>query len=92
MGTTRRQRHDAFAPPSGAAVVGCVGWGRDTSHHVTEHDGFEHVLPNGDILIVESTIKDERVERAFAAVRQELREKGRRAYEQLRSPAKDTAV
>jgi hypothetical protein len=90
MGTTRRRRHDAFAPPSGA-VVGWVGFDRHT-RHVTEHDGFEHVLPNGDILIVESTIKDERVERAFAAVRQELREKGRRAYEQLRSPAKDTAV
>lgn len=58
--------------------------------HVTEHDGFEHVLPNGDILIVESTIRDERVERAFAPVRQELREKGRRAYEQLRSPIEST--
>lgn len=57
---------------------------------MTEHDGFEHVLPNGDILIVDSTIKDERVERAFAAIRRELREKGRRAYEQLRSPAERT--
>lgn len=57
---------------------------------MTEHDGFEHVLPNSDILIVESTIKDERVEEAFAAVRQELREKGRRAWEQLRSPVERT--
>jgi len=57
---------------------------------VIEHDGFEHVLPNGDILIVESTIRDERVERAFAPVRRELREKARRAYEQLRSPVDTT--
>jgi len=63
---------------------------RRHAHHVIEHDGFEHVLPNGDILIVESTIRDERVERAFAPVRRELREKARRAYEQLRSPVDTT--
>lgn len=52
---------------------------------MTEHDVFEYVLPNGDILIVDSTIKDERVEEGFASVRTQLREKARRAYEQLQA-------
>jgi hypothetical protein len=60
---------------------------RDTSSTMTQHDGYEHELPNGDILIVESTVKDERVEEAFAAVKQDLREKARRAYEELRAAA-----
>jgi len=54
---------------------------------MTEHDGYEHVLPNGDILIVDSTVKDEKVDKAFAAVQQELREKARRAYEALQIAA-----
>lgn len=58
---------------------------RHTAYTMTEHDGYEHVLPNGDILIVDSTVKDEKVENAFAAVQQELREKARRAYEELQA-------
>lgn len=58
---------------------------RETLHTMTEHDGYEHVLPNGDILIVDSTLKDERVEEAFAAVREDLREKARRAYQRLQA-------
>lgn len=54
---------------------------------MTERDRHEHGLPNGDILIVESTVKDERVDKAFAAPRDELREKARRAYERLQHAA-----
>jgi hypothetical protein len=54
---------------------------------MTEHDRYEHELPNGDILIVESTVKDERVDKAFAALRDELREKARSAYERLQQAA-----
>ncbi|HEX8106046.1 MAG TPA: hypothetical protein VF533_25765 [Solirubrobacteraceae bacterium] len=60
---------------------------RDNLPIMTEHDGYEHELPNGDFLIVESTVKDERVEAAFAAVKQNLREKARRAYAELRAAA-----
>lgn len=60
---------------------------RDTLSTMTEHDGYEHELPNGDILIVELTLKDERVEEAFDAVKQDLREKARRAYAELRAAA-----
>lgn len=60
---------------------------RHTAHPMTEHDGYEHELPNGDILIVHSTIKDEKVEEAFAAVRAELREKARLAYQSLQQAA-----
>lgn len=58
---------------------------RHTAFIMTEHDGYEHVLPNGDILIVDSTVKDEKVDKAFGAVQQELREKARRAYEELQA-------
>jgi len=60
---------------------------RNTLPIMTEHDGYEHELPNGDILIVESTVKDERVEEAFAAVKQDLREKARQVYAELRTAA-----
>ncbi len=58
---------------------------RHTTFTMTEHDGYEHVLPNGDILIVDSTVKDEKVDEAFALVQQELREKARRAYQELQA-------
>ena len=58
---------------------------RHNAFTMTEHDGYEHVLPNGDILIVDSTVKDDEVDKAFAAVQQELREKARRAYEELQA-------
>ena len=60
---------------------------RHTASIMTEHDGYEHVLPNGDILIVDSTVKDDRVEEAFATAREHLREQARRAYEHLRQAA-----
>jgi hypothetical protein len=52
-----------------------------------EHDGFEHELPNGDILIVDATVTDPRVIEAFAVVKQSLREKAERTYAELRAAA-----
>jgi SepF-like predicted cell division protein (DUF552 family) len=51
---------------------------------MTEHDKVEHVLPNGDILIVDSTRVNPEVSRGFDKVKQELREEARAAYRQLR--------
>lgn len=51
---------------------------------MTEHDKIEHTLPNGDILIVDSTRVDPEVEEGFAKVREDLREKARDAYRRLR--------
>lgn len=62
---------------------------------MTEHDKVEHVLPNGDILIVESTRVDEQVTTAFETVRQGLRDEAREAFQRLRDePTRDepTAV
>jgi len=54
---------------------------------MTEHDKIEHVLPNGDILIVDSTRVDLEVQEAFAKVKEDLREEARDAYRQLREAA-----
>lgn len=60
---------------------------RHTAFTMTEHDKIEHVLPNGDTLIVDSTVKDPRVEEAFKPVREQLRVEARRAYERLQQAA-----
>jgi SepF-like predicted cell division protein (DUF552 family) len=54
---------------------------------MTEHGKIEHTLPNGDILIVDSTRIDPEVQEAFAKVKQDLREEAREAYRQLREAA-----
>jgi len=54
---------------------------------MTEHDKIEHTLPNGDILIVDSTRVDPEVQQAFAKVKEDLREEARNAYRQLREAA-----
>jgi len=51
---------------------------------MTEHDKIEHRLPNGDILIVDSTRVDPSVKRAFDKVKSDLRQEARDAYRQLR--------
>jgi hypothetical protein len=54
---------------------------------MTEHDKIEHQLPNGDVLIVDATRKDPRVEAAFEALREDLRESARQAYAHLTEAA-----
>ena len=56
-------------------------------HIMTEHDKVEHTLPNGDILVVDSTRVDHEVQQAFAKVREDLRREARDAYRQLREAA-----
>jgi hypothetical protein len=51
---------------------------------MTEHDKIEHTLPNGDILIVDSTIVDKNVVEVFDKLKQDLRDDAREAYRRLR--------
>jgi SepF-like predicted cell division protein (DUF552 family) len=51
---------------------------------MTEHDKVEHRLPNGDILMVDSTRVDPEVVETFDRVKAELREEARDAYRELR--------
>jgi SepF-like predicted cell division protein (DUF552 family) len=52
---------------------------------MTEHGKIEHTLPNGDILIVDSTRVDPEVQAAFDEVKADLREAARDAYRRLRA-------
>lgn len=54
---------------------------------MTEHDKVEHVLPNGDILIVDATRVDPAIREAFDQVKADLREEVRDAYRQLSQAA-----
>jgi hypothetical protein len=54
---------------------------------MTEHDKIEHELPNGDILIVDSTRKDPQVTEAFSKAKEELRQQARETYQRLRQSA-----
>jgi hypothetical protein len=54
---------------------------------MTEHDKIEHTLPNGDILIVDSTRKDPKVTQAFSRVKADLRKQARDTYRRLREHA-----
>lgn len=54
---------------------------------MTEHDKIEHTLPNGDILIVDSTRKDPKVTRAFSRAKSDLRKQARETYQRLRQQA-----
>jgi hypothetical protein len=51
---------------------------------MTEHDKIEHTLPNGDILVIDSTRVDPTVEQAFGKAKQDLRKEARDAYRRLR--------
>lgn len=57
---------------------------------MAEHDKVEHQLPNGDILIVDSTRVDDETAAAFDALRKSLRDDARKAYRKLRATAKAT--
>jgi SepF-like predicted cell division protein (DUF552 family) len=58
---------------------------------MTEHDKIEHTLPNGDILIVDSTRVDPEVTKTFEKVKKDLRNEARAAYKQLREQRAATA-
>lgn len=49
----------------------------------TEHDKVEHTLPNGDILIVDSTRRDPEVDRVFDHLKRDLAEEAKEAYRRL---------
>lgn len=51
---------------------------------MTEHDKIEHKLPNGDILVIDSTRVDPDVEHAFDRAKKDLRKEARAAYRRLR--------
>jgi hypothetical protein len=51
---------------------------------MTEHDKIEHTLPNGDILVIDSTKIDPKVRLAFEGVKKDLRKEARAAYRRLR--------
>lgn len=59
---------------------------------MTEHDKIEHTLPNGDILIVDSTRQDPRVTQAFSKAKEDLREQARETYQRLRESARSAAA
>jgi hypothetical protein len=50
---------------------------------MNEHDKIEHRLPNGDILIVDSTRVDAEVQAMFASVKADLQHEARDAYRRL---------
>jgi hypothetical protein len=54
---------------------------------MTEHDKIEHTLPNGDILIVDSTRKDPEVTQAFSKAKEDLRQQARDTYRRLQESA-----
>jgi hypothetical protein len=52
-----------------------------------EHGKIEHHLPNGDILVQDSTHQRPEVEEAFRKVEDEFERKAKEAYEELQRPA-----
>lgn len=51
---------------------------------VTEHDKIEHVLPNGDILVIDSTRIAPEVDAAFRQVEDEAARRAQEMYRELR--------
>ena len=51
---------------------------------VTEHDKIEHPLPNGDVLIQDSTRTRPEVEEAFRKVEEDFERTAEQAYRELR--------
>lgn len=54
---------------------------------MTEHDKIEHELPNGDILVRDSTRTRPEVEEAFRLVDEESERQARETYRELRESA-----
>ena len=54
---------------------------------MTEHDKTEHPLPNGDVLIQDSTRTRPDVEAAFNKVEVDLKREAEQAYRELREAA-----
>lgn len=54
---------------------------------MTEHDKIEHPLPNGDVLIQDSTRTRPEVEKAFRKVEVDFERKAEQAYRELREAA-----
>lgn len=52
---------------------------------MTEHDKIEHPLPNGDVLIQDSTRRRPEVEAAFRRVEEVFEREAEQAYRELRS-------
>ncbi len=52
-----------------------------------EHDKIEHELPNGDLLIQDSTRTRPEVERAFRKLEEDFEREARDAYRELREAA-----
>lgn len=54
---------------------------------MTEHDKIQHELPNGDVLIQDSTRTRPEVEKAFRKVEEDFEREAREAYRELREAA-----
>lgn len=54
---------------------------------MTEHGKIEHELPNGDVLVHDSTRKREDVDEAFRAVEEQFAREAHELYAQLREAA-----
>lgn len=54
---------------------------------MSEHDKIEHELPNGDVLVQDSTRRRPEVDEAFREVEQEFEREAREIYERLREAA-----
>lgn len=54
---------------------------------MTEHDKIEHALPNGDVLIQDSTRTRPEVEEAFSKVEEAFERDAKQAYRELREAA-----
>jgi hypothetical protein len=52
---------------------------------MTEHDKIEHPLPNGDVLIQDSTRTDTEVEDAFRRIEDDFKRHAKQAYRELRA-------
>lgn len=54
---------------------------------MTEHDKIEHPLPNGDVLIQDSTRTRPEVDEAFRKVEETFEQDAKQAYRELRDAA-----
>lgn len=54
---------------------------------MTEHDKIQHPLPNGDVLVQDSTRRRPEVDEAFREVEADLERAAREIYETLREAA-----
>jgi hypothetical protein len=54
---------------------------------MTEHDKIELELPNGEVLVQDSTRRRPEVDEAFGEVEQDFKREAREIYERLREAA-----